>query len=108
MRTLIHCLVYISIPLLVACSPGRLPFLYSVDVQQGSVIEQTDLARLRPGMTERQVIHLLGTPDIVEPVAGHRWDYVYTLERDKRRVAYERVTVFFENGRVSEVEHVTN
>lgn len=108
MRTLIHCLVYISIPLLVACSPGRLPFLYAVEVQQGSVIEQADLERLRPGMSERQVMHLMGAPDIVEPAAGNRWDYIYTLEQDARRVAYERVTVFFENGRVSDVEHIVN
>lgn len=60
---------------------SRLPFLYRIDVQQGSVIEPETLYRLEAGMTKEQARDVLGTPSLVDPFHGDRWYYIYTIRR---------------------------
>jgi outer membrane protein assembly factor BamE len=107
MRAIASLVVYISVAVAVAgCSPGRLPFTYSMEIQQGTIIDPAQVERLRPGMTRRQVEFLMGSPVLTAPFSDERWDYLYTLRQDGRRVAYERVTVFFDNDLVREIERV--
>ncbi len=106
MRTLTRCLLYISAPLLTACAPPHLPFTYAVEVQQGTIIDEENVDRLQIGMTRRQVEFLMGSPALRGPFHNDRWDYIYTLEQDHQRVKYERITVFFEGDRVSNIERV--
>lgn len=105
MRTLTYSIVYISALLLAACAPSHIPFTYSMDVQQGTILERERLERLEPGMTRRQVEFLLGSPTITDPFREDRWDYIYTLRQDGRKVSHERVTVLFEGDRVSDIVH---
>ncbi|RFA28232.1 hypothetical protein CAI21_12970 [Alkalilimnicola ehrlichii] len=105
MRTLACTLLYISVIGLAACSNGRIPFTYAVEVQQGNIIEEEALERLEPGMTRRQVEHLLGSPTLTPVHNERRWEYIYTLQQDGRRVDYKRVTVLFdESDRVTEIK----
>ena len=52
-----------------ACSVPNLQFpgVYKVPVQQGNIITQDMIDQLRPGMTRRQVIFVMGTPIPVVP-----------------------------------------
>ena len=56
-----------------------LPRVYKVTVQQGNVITQQMVDRLKPGMTREQVAYVMGEPVIKNPFDQDRWDYVYTL-----------------------------
>lgn len=84
--------------LLGACST------YRVLVTQGNVVQTEKLEQLQLGMTPEQVEYLLGTPLLRSPVAENRWDYVYRTERGGALLYERRITVFFENGVVSNVE----
>lgn len=54
------------------------------------------LDKLQPGMTERQVIFVMGNPVLRNPYETSRWDYLYTLEeRDKITQSY-RISLFFD------------
>ena len=103
MRTVTYLLVYISLLLLTACSGGRIPFTYSMEVQQGTIIEQERVERLEPGMTRRQVEFLLGSPTLISPFDEDRWDYLYSIRRDGRTADRQRVTILFEDERVSDL-----
>src|SRR6478672_9418902 len=82
--------------LLAGCS--AIPSLpYKIEVQQGNVITQEMVDKLKPGMTRSQVRFVLGSPMISDPFHNNRWDYVYRLEQRGRLVEQRQLTVFFED-----------
>lgn len=82
-----------------ACSIPRLQFpgVYKVDIQQGNIITQRMIDQLRPGMTKRQVIFVMGTPLVRDPFHQDRWDYIYSYQPGGGVRGQEGVTMYFEN-----------
>ncbi len=76
---------------------------YRIDVQQGNVITQRDLDKLRPGMTRVQVRFVLGTPLVTDPFHARRWDYVYLFQPGYGKPVLKRVSLFFENKKLVRV-----
>lgn len=78
------------------------PGVFKLNVQQGNIVTQDMLDKLQPGMTERQVIFVMGNPVLRNPYESTRWDYLYTLEeRDTITHSY-RISIFFDdNGRLT-------
>jgi outer membrane protein assembly factor BamE len=68
----------------------------NVAVQQGNVITQEMVDRLKPGMTRRQVAFVMGEPVLRDPFNPDRWDYVYSVQVG--RVVYQqmRMSLFFD------------
>jgi outer membrane protein assembly factor BamE len=89
--------------LISACSIPRLQFpgVYKIDIEQGNIITQEMIDQLRPGMTKRQVIFVMGTPLVRDPFHQDRWDYVYNYQPGGGIRGQERVTMFFENDLLS-------
>jgi len=77
---------------------------YRIDVQQGNIITQYDINRVRPGMTKKQVGFVLGTPLIHDAFNQDRWDYIYTLNHGRRKAIKKRVSVIFSNDKVIGIE----
>ena len=50
--------------LLTSCSYifDRIPGVYSLDIQQGNMISQDVINQLRPKMSKRQVLFIMGSP----------------------------------------------
>lgn len=98
-KTLQCFLVLASAVLISACSIPRLQFpgVYKVDIQQGNIITQEMIDQLRPGMTKRQVIFVMGTPLVRDPFHQDRWDYIYSYQPGGGIRGQEGVTMFFEN-----------
>lgn len=92
---------------LAACSGNSflsyLPEPYKVSIQQGNVITQEMVEKLKPGMTKAQVRFVLGTPPITDIFHADRWDYVYTV-KDGRKLKEERkLALFFEKDLLARV-----
>lgn len=85
--------------LLAGCNP-----IYKADVQQGNVLEQEMIDELRPGMTKRQVELVLGTPSVSSTFHGNRWDYVYLYRHGRGPIEQKRLTVVFEDDRLTRLE----
>ena len=66
--------------LLVSCSSFRFPGVHRINVQQGNVISQAMIDKLKPGMTKSQVQFILGNPVIDDSLNQDRWDYIYTIQ----------------------------
>lgn len=77
---------------------------HKIDIQQGNLVTSEMLAKLKPGMTPSQVRYVLGTPLLVDPFHGNRWDYVYRLERAGKLQEHRRIIVVFENERLKGIE----
>ncbi|MFP5349246.1 MAG: outer membrane protein assembly factor BamE [Gammaproteobacteria bacterium] len=79
--------------------------IYSPEVQQGNIVDQEMVDKLKPGMTRAQVRFVLGTPLVVDPFHSDRWDYVYFF-----KPAYEgapetrRLTVIFDGDALARME----
>jgi outer membrane protein assembly factor BamE len=100
-------LALFSLSLLAGCSGWKAFDLltpHRIEIQQGNVVTEEMLARLKPGMTPSQVRFVLGTPLLVDPFRDNRWDYVYSLKRDGKVVEQHRVAVVFEKGVLKSVE----
>lgn len=102
---------YMRIPILAlvlflpACSYVPLaPSVYKIDIQQGNVVTQDMLARLKPGMTKSQVRFALGTPLVTDAFHPNRWDYVYRFQKAGKLTEQRHVTVVFENDLLLRVE----
>ena len=81
--------------LLAGCS--FLPhILYRIDVQQGNVVTEEMLEKLKPGMTKSQILFVMGSPLIVDAFRDNRWDYVYVLRERGDLVEQKRLTIFFD------------
>jgi outer membrane protein assembly factor BamE len=98
-KTLQCFLVLVSAITISACSIPRLQFpgVYKLDIQQGNIITQEMIDQLRPGMTKRQVIFVMGTPLVRDPFKQDRWDYIYSYQPGGGIRGQEGVTMFFEN-----------
>ena len=82
--------------------PGLSP--YRIDIQQGNVVTQDMVAKLKPGMSRQQVRFVLGTPPIVDPFHQDRWDYVYYLNKAGKVVEYRRLVLLFDGDTLKRVE----
>ena len=82
--------------------PGVTP--YRIEIQQGNYISQDMAAQLKPGMSKDQVRLVLGTPLLTDIFHADRWDYVYWRERPGAKREQRKLTVFFEDGRVTRVD----
>jgi len=90
------------VPLLVAGCNILTP--YKMDIQQGNVVTQDMIARLEPGMTRNQVRFTLGTPLVVDPFRGDRWDYVFLYAKQGTVTEQRRIVVVFKNDRLARIE----
>ncbi|MBW7931099.1 MAG: outer membrane protein assembly factor BamE [Gammaproteobacteria bacterium] len=78
--------------------------VYRVDVQQGNLLDDTDVDAIQPGMTRSQVRFLLGTPMVEDAFHKDRWDYVYYLRKGRSRREEKRwLIVEFSEDKVSAI-----
>ena len=92
-------LTLIALLLLAGCSSVP-SFPYKIEVQQGNVITQEMVDKLKPGMTRAQVRFALGSPMISDAFHENRWDYIYRLEQAGKLVEQRNLTVFFEDDKL--------
>jgi outer membrane protein assembly factor BamE len=82
--------------------PGLRP--YRMDIQQGNVVTQEMVAKLKPGMTRQQVRFVMGTPPIADAFHQDRWDYVYYLNRGGQLVEHRRLILLFQGDTLKRIE----
>lgn len=84
---------------LTACSTvlSYLP-VYTIDIQQGNIVDQTMVDQLRPKMTKRQVLYILGSPMLTDVFHQKRWDYLYSEQRSGKEREQKKITLFFDDA----------
>jgi len=77
---------------------------YRMEIVQGNVVTQELLARVKPGMSRRQVRDLLGTPLLTDAFHGDRWDYLFTIRRQGAEPQRRSVVLRFEGDRLAKID----
>jgi outer membrane protein assembly factor BamE len=97
-------ILLITLLLINGCSTFRFPGVHRITVQQGNVISQIMVDKLKPGMTKSQVRYILGNPVIDDSLNQQRWDYVYTIQIAGGKVRRRVLILHFRDQRLSYFE----
>ena len=79
------------------------PLVYRVDIQQGNVIDQAMINKLKPGMDKKQVRFIMGTPLLQDPFHSNRWDYLYSYEPGGGERKQRHITLHFKDDKLSRI-----
>jgi outer membrane protein assembly factor BamE len=76
---------------------------YKMEIQQGSVLTQENVGKLKTGMTRSQVAYVMGTPLLTDAFHADRWDYVYYLRKRERIVDQRKVVLMFDGDILKDI-----
>ena len=87
---------------------GACTFLtpYRVEIQQGHVMTDEMMGKLRSGMTKNQVSQVLGTPLLNDVFHANRWDYVHYVSRRGTMSDQKHVALIFEDEKLARLDGV--
>ncbi len=85
-------------------SKDKLPLVHRINIQQGNVITQDMLAKLKLGMDKKKVRFVMGTPLITDTFHNDRWDYIYTYKEGREQREQRRITLFFTDDLLAKVD----
>lgn len=77
---------------------------YTLDIQQGVVIDEDMIARLKPGMSRTQVGYVLGSPLLADPFHANRWDYVFYTRKKNKMSQVHNLSVYFKADKMDRFE----
>jgi outer membrane protein assembly factor BamE len=91
---------------LLSCSTilNNLPGVYRIDVQQGNMIDQNMIDQLRPAMSKRQVLYILGSPMTANVFNQKHWDYVYSAEVGGEDRVQKKISLIFNDDQLTGVQ----
>lgn len=84
---------------------------YKQDIQQGNILDEEAVAQLKTGMSQAQVLYILGTPLLKAPNNPLQWDYIYQLRQSTQLLERETLRLHFVTNsrgemRLSQINHV--
>ena len=81
--------------------------IYTMDIQQGNLLDEESIGQVELNMTSSQVKFLLGTPIIQDSFHQNRWDYVYYLKLGNSNNLDKRwLAIHFSDDKVIKIEKV--
>ena len=69
---------------------------YETPIQQGIQLNQSQVDKLKTGMTEDQVSYVLGTPNLIDPYHPNTWYYIYTFKANHQPMQEQKLVVYFD------------
>jgi outer membrane protein assembly factor BamE len=97
MRSALFCIILVGVLPLFSCTTvlNNLPGVYKIPIQQGNIIDQVMIDQIRPNMTERQVLYILGSPMLVDTFHQKRWDYLYSNQPSGEDRQQKKISIMF-------------
>jgi outer membrane protein assembly factor BamE len=78
--------------------------VYKIDVQQGNLVTQDLVDKLKTGMTKAEVKQVLGTPLLNDVFHQDEWDYYFSnAKRGKAASQPSRLTVKFKDDKLASI-----
>ena len=74
--------------------------IYKMDINQGNILSNETIAKLKPGMSKDEVASLLGTPLLQDNFRSNRWDYVYFTNKRRAGSLKKSITLFFKDEKL--------
>lgn len=74
-------------------------------VQQGNLLPQSKIDRLKIGMSKKDTAILMGTSLLGPLFNNNRWDYAYTYRKGNTANQVKNISLYFKNDRLSKIRH---
>lgn len=94
----------LSITGISSCSSFSFPGVHKISIQQGNVITQKMVDKLKPGMTKSQVRFVLGNAIIDDSLDSERWDYIYSIQLAGQKPFTQSMSLHFIDNKLSHFE----
>ncbi|MEO7325073.1 MAG: outer membrane protein assembly factor BamE [Dokdonella sp.] len=78
--------------------------IYKVDAQQGNLFDKSTVEALKPGMSKRQVLLVMGSPAVTSPFDQNRWDYVSTIRRGRGKMDSKDLVLYFKDNALVKID----
>ena len=79
---------------------------HKIDIQQGNVVTEEQLAKVKTGMEPQTIRTILGTPLLTDPFHNDRWYYYFSMGKGSTVEERYQVTLFFKKNKLSRIERV--
>lgn len=73
-------------------------------VQQGNLLPQEKIDRLKTGMSKNDAAILMGTTLLSPTFNNNRWDYAYTLKKGNGPLMIKNLSLYFAHDRLVRIE----
>ncbi len=83
--------------LLTSCSAFRFPGVFKIDINQGNLVTEEMINKLKPGMSRNQVLFVMGSPQLTDTFHHNRWDYYLSYRHGGKDPEVRHITLFFDN-----------
>lgn len=78
-------------------------FVYQIDVTQGNYIDEEKISQIELGMTQEQVIFILGSPMLIDQFDSSKWYYVRYIKPGGEDAQTEKVLLVFEGRTLADI-----
>ena len=78
------------------CGFVSFPSVHKIPIQQGNIVEQEMIDKLRPGMSKTQAQFVLGTPLIVDSFNQSQWTYFFSLTDANSQKTKKTLVLYFD------------
>lgn len=76
---------------------------HQMTIEQGIELQQSQVDKLEPGMSQAQVQYILGTPNLIDPYHPNDWYYIYTNKVNRDPETEQKLEASFQNGQLVKV-----
>lgn len=106
MRKLFFPFLALTCLTLTACTTvlENLPGVYSLEIQQGNMVDQDMIDQLRPKMSKKQVLYIMGSPMLVDVFHQKRWDYLYSKQVGGEAREQKRISLYFDGDTLTGIQ----
>ncbi|KTD27023.1 tmRNA-binding small protein A [Legionella maceachernii] len=74
-------------------------------VEQGNLLPQSKIERLKTGMSKNDVAILMGTSLLSPTFNTDRWDYAYTFRKGNGSLMVHNLSLYFSHNTLVRIEH---
>ena len=78
-------------------------FVYQIDVTQGNYIDDDKLQKLELGMTQEQVIFILGSPMLIDQFDSSKWYYIRYIKPGGEEAQQSKIILTFNNKKLANI-----
>ncbi|MFT6925501.1 MAG: outer membrane protein assembly factor BamE [Psychromonas sp.] len=78
-------------------------FVYQIDVTQGNYLEDDKLDQINLGMSQEQVIFILGSPMLIDQFDSSKWYYIRYIKPGGEAIEQDHVVFTFDNRLLTKI-----
>ena len=82
------------------CSSLYDTFVYQIDITQGNYIDNAKLKKIQIGMTQEQIIFVLGSPMLIDQFDSSKWYYIRYIKPGGEKSHQAQIALTFENKKL--------